>query len=112
MLIRRSQGAWDSSVAALGPLSLDTAARRATLNGQDMGLTAREFALLRMLVLRSGQIQPKEALIARLTDFEQDMSANALDILVHRLRKKLSGSGLGIRTLRGLGYLLEQEPEA
>lgn len=40
------------------------------------------------------------------------MSANALDILVHRLRKKLSGSGLGIRTLRGLGYLLEQEPEA
>jgi two-component system OmpR family response regulator len=112
VLIRRGQGAWDSSIAELGPLSLDTAARRATLSGVDMGLTAREFALLRMLVLRSGQIQPKEALIARLTDFEQDMSANALDILVHRLRKKLAGSGLGIRTLRGLGYLLEQEPAA
>ena len=109
VLIRRSQGAWDSSVAELGPLLLDTAARRGTLNGVDMDLTAREFALLRMLVLRTGQIQPKDALIARLTDFEQDMTPNALDILVHRLRKKLAGSGLVIRTLRGLGYLLEQE---
>ncbi|MBN4836591.1 winged helix-turn-helix transcriptional regulator, partial [Enterobacter hormaechei] len=87
---------------------MDTAARRATLNGIDMGLTAREFALLRMLAMRAGQIQPKEALMARLSDFEQDMSPNALDILVHRLRKKLADSGLAIRTLRGLGYLLEE----
>ncbi|WP_294638669.1 response regulator [uncultured Aquabacterium sp.] len=109
VLIRRNQGGWDRSLVEVGPLSVDTAARRATLNGIDMGLTAREFALLRMLAMRAGQIQPKEALMARLSDFEQDMSPNALDILVHRLRKKLADSGLAIRTLRGLGYLLEEE---
>lgn len=109
VLIRRNQGGWDRSLVEVGPLAVDTAARRATLNGIDMGLTAREFALLRMLAMRAGQIQPKEALMARLSDFEQDMSPNALDILVHRLRKKLADSGLAIRTLRGLGYLLEEE---
>jgi two-component system OmpR family response regulator len=61
-----------------------------------------------VLTLKSGQVLTKEQLIGRLTDFDQDMSANALDILIHRLRKKLEGSGLSIRTLRGFGYLLEQ----
>ncbi|MCH8180418.1 MAG: response regulator [Proteobacteria bacterium] len=107
VLIRRSQGGHSDNRLALGPLMLDLAARRAELHGQDLPLTARELALLQMLVLKAGQVLPREQLIGRLTDFDQDMSANALDILIHRLRKKLDGSGLVLRTLRGFGYLLE-----
>lgn len=107
VLIRRMQAGMVDNQAEVGPLRLDLSARRATLHGQDLPLTAREFALLQVLVLKAGQVLPKEQLMARLSDFEQDTSANALDILVHRLRKKIEGSGLGIRTLRGFGYLLE-----
>jgi two-component system, OmpR family, response regulator len=107
VLIRRMQGGLVDNRIELGPLTLDISARRAQLHGQDLPLTGREFALLQMLAMRAGQVLPKEQLISRLSDFEQDMSANALDILIHRLRKKLEGSSLGIRTLRGLGYLLE-----
>jgi two-component system OmpR family response regulator len=108
VLIRRMQAGLTHNQAELGPLTMDLNARRAMLSGQDLTLTAKEFALLQVLTLKSGQVLTKEQLIGRLTDFDQDMSANALDILIHRLRKKLEGSGLSIRTLRGFGYLLEQ----
>jgi two-component system OmpR family response regulator len=108
VLIRRMQGGLVDNRIELGALSLDLNARRAQLKEQELLLTPREFALLQMLAMKAEQVLPKEQLISRLSDFEQDMSPNALDILIHRLRKKLEGSGLGIRTLRGLGYLLEQ----
>jgi DNA-binding response OmpR family regulator len=110
VLIRRMQGGRGDNQIELGPLRLDMNGRRAWLDGEDLSLTAKEFALMQMLAMKHGQVQPKEQLISRLSDFEQDTSVNALDILVHRLRKKLDGSALSIRTLRGFGYLLEHKP--
>jgi DNA-binding response OmpR family regulator len=110
VLIRRMQAGMVDNVLEVGPLKLDLNARRANLGEQDLALTAKEFALLQMLAMKAGQVQAKEQLLSRLSDFEQDTSANALDILIHRLRKKLDGSALVIRTLRGFGYLLEHKP--
>ena len=110
VLIRRVQAGQSDNRIEIGPLLLDLQARRAWLSGQDMQLTLKEFMLLQALALKSGQVQTKDQLIQRLTDFDQDMSANALDILIHRLRKKLDGSALSVRTLRGFGYLLESQP--
>ena len=110
VLIRRVQAGQSDNRIEIGALLLDLQARRAWLSGQDMQLTLKEFMLLQALALKSGQVQTKDQLIQRLTDFDQDMSANALDILIHRLRKKLDGSALSVRTLRGFGYLLESQP--
>ncbi|MGC4062284.1 MAG: response regulator [Aquabacterium sp.] len=110
VLIRRMQAGMVDNVLEVGPLKLDLNARRAHLADQDLALTAKEFALMQMLAMKAGQVQAKEHLLSRLSDFEQDTSANALDILIHRLRKKLDGSTLVIRTLRGFGYLLEHKP--
>lgn len=110
VLIRRMQGGRVNNVLEVGPLRLHIDARRAELGEDELALTTKEFALMQMLAIKAGQVQPKEQLISRLSDFEQDMSANALDILIHRLRKKLEGSALVIRTLRGFGYLLEHKP--
>lgn len=114
VLIRRMQGGRVDNVVTVGPLKLHIDARRAEMSGasgdEALPLTAKEFALLQMLVMKAGQVQSKEQLMGRLSDFDQDMSANALDILIHRLRKKLEGSALSIRTLRGFGYLLEHQP--
>jgi two-component system OmpR family response regulator len=110
VLIRRMQGGQIDNLVKVGPLTLDLTARRARLPEQELSLTAKEFAMLQVLALKAGQVLSKEQLISRLSDFEQDMTANALDILIHRLRKKLEGSTLLIRTLRGFGYVLEQTP--
>lgn len=110
VLIRRMQGGRVNNVLEVGPLRLHIDARRAELGADELALTTKEFALMQMLAIKAGQVQPKDQLISRLSDFEQDMSANALDILIHRLRKKLEGSTLVIRTLRGFGYLLEHKP--
>jgi DNA-binding response OmpR family regulator len=109
VLIRRTQAGLVDNLVRIGSLVLDLSARRAQLGGRDMPLTGKEFALLQILALKAGQVLPKEQLISRLSDFEQDMSANALDILIHRLRKKLEGSDLELRTLRGFGCVLEQQ---
>ncbi len=108
VLIRRTQAGLIDNQVKVGPLTLDLATRRAHLDGQELPLTTREFALLQLLALREGKVLAKDQLISRLSDFEQAMTANALDILIHRLRKKLEGSTLGLRTLRGFGYVLEQ----
>jgi DNA-binding response OmpR family regulator len=107
VLIRRTQAGLADNAIDLGPLRLDIASRRAILQGVDIGLTAKEFAMLQVLALKAGQVISKEQLIGRLTDFDQDMTANALDILIHRVRKKLESSPVTLRTLRGFGYLLE-----
>jgi DNA-binding response OmpR family regulator len=110
VLIRRMQAGLVDNMVDVGPLKMDLNARRAYLGDQDLALTAKEFALMQMLAMKAGQVQAKEQLLSRLSDFEQDTSANALDILIHRLRKKLDSSTLVIRTLRGFGYLLEHKP--
>ncbi len=94
---------------SLGHLRVNLAARRAWLDDQALDLTAREYALLEALLVRQQRVVSRAQLVETLCDWEQELTDNGLDILLHRLRRKLPGSGVQIRTLRGLGYLLEEE---
>lgn len=109
-LLRRSQQRLDNSVR-VGGLVLDTRSASAWLDGAALDLPRREFSLLEALMLNAGRIVQREALENRLFGFEA-VGANALDVYVSRLRKRLAGSGLSIRTLRGLGYRLEEPRES
>ena len=92
---------------ALGRLRLHLGARRVWLGDQPLELTAREYALLEALFVRQQHVVSRGQLMEAVCDWESDLSDNGLDISVHRLRRKLAGSGTQIRTIRGLGYMLE-----
>ena len=77
-----------------------------------MELPRRELCLLELLLLRAGQVVEKHVLLEKLFSYDDEAGVNAIEIYVHRLRKKLDGSGVAIVTLRGLGYLLESRPLA
>ncbi len=109
-LIRRGQSG-GSSVLTHGALTVDTAGRRATLAGAPLDLSARELGVLEVLMMRSGRVVTKEQLAEQLYGWEEEVGANAIEVYVHRLRKKLETAGVSIRTIRGLGYLLEKPEE-
>lgn len=110
-LIRRGQSG-GSSILTHGTLSLDIAGRRATLNGEPLDLSARELGVLEVLMMRSGRVVGKEQLAEQLYGWDEGVGANAIEVYVHRLRRKLEPAGVAIRTIRGLGYLLEKLPNA
>jgi two-component system OmpR family response regulator len=107
-LIRRGQ-AGGSAMLTHGPLTLDLSGRRATLNGATLELSARELGVLEVLMLRSGRVVSKEQLAEQLYGWGEEVGANAIEVYVHRLRKKVESAGIAIRTIRGLGYLLEKD---
>jgi len=72
-----------------------------------LDLPRRELCLLELLLLRAGQVVQKQVLLEKLFSYDEDAGLNAIEIYVHRLRKKLEPAGIRIRTIRGLGYLLE-----
>jgi two-component system OmpR family response regulator len=109
-LVRRSAGAED--LCEVGVLSLERRTRRLTLSGALMELPAREFEVLSELMTPPGRVVSKRELSNKLSDFDEALGDNALEAFISRLRKKLSGSGARIRTLRGLGYVLEAETES
>jgi two-component system response regulator TctD len=106
-LIRRARGS-ERPRLACGPLQYDPATKQFALRDEMMALSPREHALLRALVLRSGEPMSRQQLLDRVFGDEEDVQPGALDVLMHRLRKRLEGSGLRIQTYRGLGYALEQ----
>jgi len=106
-LIRRAHGADDRE--EVGQLVLDRKARRFFLNGEDWTLPAREFEVLWELMTPVGRVISKRVLSEKLSDTDEALGDNALEAFISRLRKKLAGSGVCIRTLRGLGYVLESE---
>lgn len=108
-LIRRSSGA-SSPRVDLGRLALDMPGKRAYLAGLALDLSAREWSVLEYLATHSRRIVSKEQLIQAITAMDQELSENAIEAYVHRVRSKIEGSGVVIRTIRGLGYMLE-EPE-
>lgn len=91
-----------------GPLSFDNTGRRAYVNGEPLDLSARELGVLEMFLLRIGHVISKDQISHHLSDWEQDLGPNAIEVYVHRLRRKLEPAGIAIRTIRGLGYLLEK----
>ncbi len=96
----------------LGRLRLDLPGHRAWVDRRPLELTAREFGLLEALALRADRVTSRAQLIEALCDWDQELTDNGLDIAIHRLRRKLDGSGTGVRTIRGLGYLLEELTDA
>lgn len=107
-LVRRSQGLAANKLC-LGRLELDSSARRAFVEGRPLDLTAREYGLLEILMLRPGQVLAKDTLATRLSEWGEEMSHTAVEIHVHRLRRKIEGTGVVLRTLRGFGYTIEAE---
>lgn len=88
-------------------LTVDPAGRVATCGGVALSLTRREFSLLEALMANRGRVMPKERLFDRIYAMDDDETGiNAVETYVARLRRKLEGSGVVIRTLRGLGYQL------
>ncbi len=104
-LVRRAHGTDDR--VAIGRLVLDRKARRLLMNGAELLLPAREFEVLWELLTPPGRVLSKRNLSDKLSTFDEALGDNALEAFVSRLRKKLAGSGAAIRTLRGLGYVLE-----
>lgn len=108
-LLRRATGAPDNQVS-IGNLRLDLNGRRAWLGDEALELSARELGVLEILMLRAGRVVNKDQLAERLTGWEEEIGANAIEVYVHRLRKKLEHGNVTIRTVRGLGYLMEKQP--
>ena len=107
-LIRRRLDVSDD--VRVGRLRLDRRARRLSIGEQALELPAREFDVLWELLTPPGRVVSKQQLSDKLSGLDDALGMNALEAFISRLRRKLSGSGAGIRTLRGLGYLIEEEP--
>lgn len=91
----------------VGNLSYDQADRVVKIGGQVVDLSAREIGLLEVFILRVGRLVSKDQLVDHLCGWGEEVSSNAIEVYVHRLRKKLEASGVRIVTVRGLGYCLE-----
>lgn len=104
-LIRRSRSA-ASSVMQLGELTLDLGLHQATLMGEVMDLTGRELDVLQQMLLAAPNVVNKHKLVDSLSRWDREITANAIEIYVSRLRAKLMGSDLQILTVRGIGYRL------
>ncbi|WP_067064087.1 response regulator transcription factor [Roseateles chitosanitabidus] len=106
-LIRRRMDVSDD--VRVGRLRLDRRARRLAIGDQALELPAREFDVLWELLTPPGRVVSKQQLSDKLSGLDDALGMNALEAFISRLRRKLAGSGAGIRTLRGLGYLIEEE---
>jgi two-component system OmpR family response regulator len=91
-----------------GRLRLDIAARRLFHDGQPVEMSARELALTELLLARQGRVVSKEQIIDQMFGFGEDVGSNAIEVYVHRVRRKLEPHGIEIRTVRGMGYLLDK----
>ncbi len=105
-LLRRSQAA-TSAVLAFGPLEMDTALRRVQLGGKPMELGPREWTVLEYLLMQAPKPAAKDKLLAALTGWDKEITPNAIEVYVSRLRAKLEPAGVLLRSIRGFGYRLE-----
>jgi two-component system OmpR family response regulator len=106
-LIRRSHAAPNVDIVH-GALRLDTVGRRLFFNEVPVDLSARELSVVELLLLREGRVVTKQQIVDHLYGWEDNSSSNAVEVFVYRLRRKLEPSGVDIRTVRGMGYLIEK----
>ncbi|WP_319240260.1 response regulator transcription factor [uncultured Propionivibrio sp.] len=111
-LLRRSHV--DQNLRVFGEVEFDPGSRIASVKGRELDLTAREAAVLELLLARPGRVVSKQAMVESLYSWDQEASHSAIEVFVSRLRRKLddAGAGVGVRVLRGLGYRLELQPDA
>jgi two-component system OmpR family response regulator len=110
-LTRRALGA-NQSLLRHGALTLDLAGRVAAIGNTPLDLSARELGLLAILLQRAGRLVSKEQLVDHLCEWGEEVSNNAIEVYVHRLRKKLEAGSIRIVTVRGLGYCLERPADS
>ncbi|OCP10137.1 MULTISPECIES: response regulator transcription factor [Ensifer] len=107
VLLRRQAGLRASTVS-YGNVSLDLNTRSFSSGGVPIEIPARELGLLELLFMRAGKVVAKDAIMQSLTGFDDDLSPNAIEQYVSRLRKRLAPHGLTVRTARGIGYYLDK----
>jgi two-component system response regulator TctD len=108
-LLRRSHGGGESHIR-LARMTFEPSTRLFTVDGEALPLTPRERATLEKLALRAGQVVAKEALAEAIFGFDDQADVSAVEVYVHRVRKKVAPHGVTIATLRGLGYVLRHVP--
>lgn len=91
-----------------GRLRIDLTGRRIFCDEHAIDLTAREFALVELLFMRVGRVVTKQQIIDQLYGWEEGMASNAVEVLIHRVRKKIECANCHIQTIRGMGYLVDQ----
>ena len=106
-LIRRSCSV-ASSELSVGALSLDLGRRTATVRNAPLELTGREWDILQTLMLASPNVVTKQKLVESLSEWDNELTMNAIEIYISRLRTKLRNSGVEVRTLRGIGYRVDE----
>lgn len=105
-VLERRLGGASSATIEIGPLQLNTSAFQASLNGQELSLSRREYMLLKALMESAGVIQTKENLETKLYSWGDEVASNAIEVHIHNLRKKLPDNF--IRTVRGIGYVVDR----
>jgi two-component system, OmpR family, response regulator len=95
------------NLLTLGQLVLDVAARRARVGERALELSVREWAVLEYLLQHAGRVVSKQQIIDAIAPWGEDLTLNAVEVYVSRLRLKLGEAGVALRTIRGFGYLLE-----
>ncbi|WLI91497.1 response regulator transcription factor [Massilia sp. R2A-15] len=95
------------AVLAFGQLRLDTAARRARIGERQIDLSVREWAVLEYLLQHAGRVVSKQQIIEAILPWGDDLTLNAVEVYISRLRLKIADAGVAIRTIRGFGYMVE-----
>lgn len=91
-----------------GRLRFDTVGRRVLVDDKPLDLSARELSMLETLLLNVGRVVSKDHLAEQVRGWGEEPGANAIEVYIHRLRKKLEPADVTVRTVRGLGYLLDK----
>lgn len=106
-LLRRGQSGY-SPALVFGDLAFDTIGRRVTIHGEPLALSSRELGVLEILLSRAGRVVSKDQMLEHLYSFSEEASSNAIEVYIHRVRKKIEPAGITIRAIRGLGYLMDK----
>jgi two-component system OmpR family response regulator len=107
-LIRRANAAASAELVH-GRLRLDTAGRRLFCDSTPVELSARELAVVELLLLREGRVVTNQQIVDHLYGWEDASTSNAVEVFIYRLRRKLEHTGVDIRTVRGMGYMIERQ---
>ena len=106
-LIRRAHARAISDIVH-GRLRIDTVGCRLYCDERPVELTSKEFGIAELLLMRAGRVVTKQHIIDHLYGWDDTLSSNAVEVMMHRLRRKLESTGLEIRTVRGMGYLVDK----
>jgi two-component system OmpR family response regulator len=105
-LLRRSSTT--TNELQLGGLSIDTFSKRARINGESIELSAREWAVLEYLMHQASRVVSKQQIIDAILPWGEEVTPNAVEVYVSRIRVKIANAGITIRTIRGFGYMMEE----